>query len=152
MKSLSRVRLFATPWMVAHQASPSMGFSRQEYWSGLPFAGYIMRNAKLGEAQAGSKIARRSINNFIYADDTILMAESKEELKSLLMKVIEESKKARLKLKKLIHGIWSYHFTANRWGHNGNSDRILLSCTPKSLWTMNAAIKLNDVCSLEEKQ
>jgi len=57
-----------------------------------------MRNAKLDEAQAGSKIARRSINNFRYADDTILMAESKEELKSLLMKVKEESKKAGLKL------------------------------------------------------
>ena len=57
-----------------------------------------MRNAKLDEAQAGSKIARRSINNFRYADNTILMAESKEELKSLLMKVKEESKKARLKL------------------------------------------------------
>ena len=57
-----------------------------------------MRNAKLDEAQAGSKIARRSINNLRYADDTILMAESKEELKSLLMKLKEESKKAGLKL------------------------------------------------------
>ena len=57
-----------------------------------------MRNAGLDEAQAGSKIARRNINNLRYADDTTLMAESKEELKSLLMKVKEESEKAGLKL------------------------------------------------------
>ena len=57
-----------------------------------------MRNAKLDEAQAGIKIARRSINNLRYADDTTLMAESKEELKSLLMKVKEESEKVDLKL------------------------------------------------------
>ena len=56
-----------------------------------------MQNAKLDEAQAGIKIARRNINNLIYADDTTLMAESEEELKSLLMKVKEESEKARLK-------------------------------------------------------
>ena len=61
-------------------------------------AEYIMRNAGLEEAQAGIKIARRNINNLIYADDTILMAESEEELKSLLMKVKEESKKVGLKL------------------------------------------------------
>ena len=57
-----------------------------------------MRNARLDEAQAGIKIAVRSINNFRYADDTTLMAESEEELKSLLMKVKEESKKVGLKL------------------------------------------------------
>ena len=57
-----------------------------------------MRNAGLEEAQAGIKIARRNINNFIYADDTTLMAESEEELKSLLMKVREESEKVGLKL------------------------------------------------------
>ena len=57
-----------------------------------------MRNAGLDEAQAGIKIARRNINNLIYADDTILMAECEEELKSLLMKVKEESEKAGLKL------------------------------------------------------
>jgi len=59
---------------------------------------YIMQNARLDEAQAGIKIARRNINNLIYADDTTLMAESKEELKSLLMKVKEESEKAGSKL------------------------------------------------------
>ena len=61
-------------------------------------ADYIMVNAGLGEAQAGIKISRRSINNLSYADDTTLMAESKEELKSLLIKVKEESEKADLKL------------------------------------------------------
>ena len=60
-------------------------------------AGYIMRNAGLDEAQAGIKIARRNINNLRYADDTTLMAESEEELKSLLMKVKEESEKVGLK-------------------------------------------------------
>ena len=62
------------------------------------FAEYITRNAGLGEAQAGMKIARCNINNLRYADDTILKAESKEELKSLLMKVKEQSEKAGLKL------------------------------------------------------
>ena len=61
------------------------------------YAEYIMRNARLEEAQAGIKIARRNINNLIYADDTTLMAESEEELKSLLMKVKEESEKVGLK-------------------------------------------------------
>ena len=62
------------------------------------YAKYIMRNARLDEAQAGIKIARRNINNLRYADDTTLMAESEEELKSLLMKVKEEDEKAGLKL------------------------------------------------------
>ena len=62
------------------------------------YAEYIMRNAELDEAQAGIKIARRNINNLRYADDTTLMAESEEELKSLLMKVKEESEKVGVKL------------------------------------------------------
>ena len=62
------------------------------------YAEYIMRNAGLEEAQAGIKIARRNINNFIYADDTTLMAESEKELKSLLMKVKEESEKKWFKV------------------------------------------------------
>ena len=62
------------------------------------YAEYIMRNARLEETQAGIKIARRNINNLIYADDTTLMAKSEEELKSLLMKVKEESEKVVLKL------------------------------------------------------
>ena len=62
------------------------------------YAEYLMRNTGLDEAQAGVKIARRNINNLRYADDTTLMAESEEELKSLLMKVKEESEKVGLKL------------------------------------------------------
>ena len=64
----------------------------------LTYAEYIMRNARLDEAQAGIKIARRNINKLRYADDTTLMAESEEELKTNLMKVKEESEKAGLKL------------------------------------------------------
>ena len=76
-----------------------MGFSRQEDWSGVPLPSpYIMRNASLDEAQAGIKIAGRNIHNLRYADDTTLMAEWEEELKSLLMKVKEESEKVGLKL------------------------------------------------------
>ena len=75
-----------------------------------------MRNAGLDEAQAGIKIAGRSSNNLIYADDTTLMAESEEELKSFLMKVKEESEKAGLKfnIQKKDHGIRSHHFMPNR--------------------------------------
>ena len=75
-----------------------------------------MRNAGLEEAKAGIKIARRNINNLRYADDTTLMAESEEELKSLLMKVKVKSKKVGLKLNiQKTNGIWSHHFTGNRW-------------------------------------
>ena len=86
-----------------------------------------MRNARLDEAQAGIKVSRRNINNLRYADDTTLMAESEEDLKSLLMKVREESEKAVLKLnfqRNEDHGIWSYHFTVNGWERTGNSDRL----------------------------
>ena len=82
------------------------------------YAKYIMRNAGLGEAQAGIKIAGRNVNNLRYADDTILMVENKEELKSLLLKVKEESEKTGLKLniqKKKDHGIWSHNFMGNQW-------------------------------------
>ena len=78
-----------------------------------------MWNAGLDEAQVGIKIAVRNINNLRYTDDTTIMAESKEELKSLLMKVKEKNEKAGLKLniqKTKYHGIWSHHFMANRWG------------------------------------
>ena len=86
-----------------------------------------MWNARLDEAQAGIKIARRNINNLRYAEDTTLMAESKEELKSLLMKVKRGEWKSWLKTQhseNYDHGIWSHHFMANRWGNNGNSDRL----------------------------
>ena len=78
-----------------------------------------MRNAGLDEAQAGIKIARRNINNLRYADDTTLMAESEEELKSLLMKVKEESEKIWLKTQHSEnedHGMSFHHFMENRWG------------------------------------
>ena len=78
-----------------------------------------MRNPGLDEAQAGIKIAGRNINNFRYADGITLMAESEEELKSLLMKVKEESEKVGLKLniqKTKIMASQSHHFMANRWG------------------------------------
>ena len=85
-----------------------------------------MRNAGLEEAQAGIKISGRNINNVRYADDTTLMAESEEKLKSLLMKVKEESEKVVIKLniQKRDHGIWSHDFMGNRWGNSGNSVRL----------------------------
>ena len=90
------------------------------------YAEYIMRNAGLEEAQAGIKISGRNINNLRYADDTTLMAASEEELKSLLMKVRGE-RKNWLKTqhsKNYDHTIWSHHFMANKWGNNGNNDRL----------------------------
>ena len=86
-----------------------------------------MRNTGLEETQAGIKIARRNINNLRYADDTTLMAESKEELKSLLMKVKEESAKVGLKLniqKMKIMSFRPHDFMGNRWGNSGNSVRL----------------------------
>ena len=87
-----------------------------------------MRNAWLDEEQAGIKFARRNINNLRYADDTNLMVENEEELKSLLMKVKEESEKVGLKLNiqetKIDHGIWSHHFMGNRWGNSIDSVRL----------------------------
>ena len=80
-----------------------------------------MQNAGLDEAQAGIKITGRNINNLRYADDTTLMAESEEELKSLLMKVKEESEKHS---KNENHDIWFHHFMENRWENNGNSERL----------------------------
>ena len=84
-----------------------------------------MRNARLDETQAVFKTARRNINNLGYADDTMLMEESKEELKSLLMKVKEESEKVGLKLNIQYTKIMaSSPNTSYKWGNNGNSDRI----------------------------
>ena len=114
---------------------PSMGLHRVGHdWSDLAAAAeaeaaaeYIIRNARLDVAQSGIKIAKRNINNLRYADDTTLMAESEEELKSLLMKVEEESEKAGLKFniqKNKDHGIWSHHYMANSWGNNGSEERL----------------------------
>ena len=90
------------------------------------YAEDIMQNANLDKAQAGIKIAGRNINNLRHAYDTTLMPESEEELKSLLMKVKEESEiLAKTKHpRNEDHGIQSHHFMANIWGNNGNSDRL----------------------------
>ena len=92
------------------------------------YAEYIMRNAALDEAQAGIKIARRNINNLRYADDTTLVAESEEELKSLLMKVKEESEKVGLKfnIQKTKIMASSPITSWQIWRNNGNSDRLLI--------------------------
>ena len=112
-----------------------------------------MWNAGLDEAQAGLKIAGRNINNLKDADDITLREESKEELKSLLMKVKEESGKAGLKLniqkfKIMASGrISSWQIDGKQW----KQWQTLLSWTPKSLQMATAAMKLKDTCSLEEK-
>ena len=117
------------------------------------YAEYIMRNAGLQEAQAGIKIAGRNINNLRYADDTTLMAESKEELKSLLMKVKEKSEKVGLK-----PNIQKTKIMASSpitsWQIDGETmetvtDFILEA--PKSLQMVIAAMKLKDAYSLEGK-
>ena len=111
-----------------------------------------MRNAGLDEAQAGIKIAGRNINNFRYADDTTLMAES-EELKSLLMKVKEKSEKVGLKLhiqktKIMASGpITSWQID----GETGKQWETLFLGAPKSVQLVTAARKLRDTSSLEDK-
>ena len=189
VKSLSCVRLLATPWTAAYQAPLSMGSSRQEYWSGVtlpsPYIGlegtirtrngimdwfqigkgvcqgcilspclfnfcseYIMWNAQVDESKAGIKIARRNINNLRYAEDATLMAESEEELKSLLMKVKEESGlKLNIKKWRSWHPVPSLH--GRQKGGKWKQWQILFSWAPKSLQMMIAAMKLKDVCSLE---
>ena len=112
-----------------------------------------MRNAELEETQAGIKIAGRNINNLRYADDTTLMAESEEELKSLLIKVKQESEKADLKLniqktKIMASGpITSWQID----GETMETVETLFFWAPKSLQMVTAAIKLKDAYSLEEK-
>ena len=108
-----------------------------------------MRNSGLEEAQTGIKIARRNVNNLRYADNTTLMAESEKELKSLLMKVKEESEKGGLKLniqktKIMASGhITPWRIEGKKWG-----DR-LFSWAAKSLQMVTAAMKLKDTCSLK---
>ena len=112
-----------------------------------------MRNAGLEETQAGIKIAGRNINNLRYADDTTLMAESEEELKSLLMKVKEESEKCWLKAQHSEnedHGIRSHHFIANRWGEMETVRDFILGAQ-KSLQMAASAMKLKYTSSLKEK-
>ena len=115
---------------------------------------YSMRNAGLEETSGGIKSAGRNINNLRYADDTTLMAESEEELKSFLMKMKEESGKSWLKAQhseNKYHGIWSHHFMASRWGNSGNSVRTYFLGGLTSLQMVTAAMKLKDAYSLEGK-
>ena len=113
-----------------------------------------MRNAGLEEAQAGIKMAGRNINNLRYADDTTLMAESEEELKSLLMKVKGESEKVGLKLtiqktKIMASGpIALWQIDGKQWKQ---CQTLFWGGAPKSLQMLTASMKLNDTCSLEEK-
>ena len=109
---------------------------------------YIMRNAGLDEAQAGIKIARRNINNLRYADDTTLMTESEEELKSLLMKVKEESEKVGLKFNIQETKIMASS-TITSWQIDGETVGRVADFfegwgTPKSLQMVTAAMKLKD--------
>ena len=111
-----------------------------------------MQNARLNEAQNGIKTARKNINNLRYADDTSLIAESDEELKSLLIKVKEESEKAGLR-----HNIQKMNIMASgpitSWQIDGETMKTetLFYWAPKSLQIVNADMKLKDACSLEEK-
>ena len=115
------------------------------------YAGYIMQNAGLDEAQAGIQIAGRNINNLICADDTILMAESEERLNSLLLKVKEESEKVGLKLNiqktkimaPLLHG------SITSWQIDGETMETVSNFI--FLDSKITAMKLKDTCSLEEK-
>ena len=116
-------------------------------------AEYIMQNARLHESQAGIKIAGRTINNLRYANDTTLMAEIEVKLKSLLIKVKEESEKVGLKL-----NIQKTRIMAagpiTSWQINGETMETVRNFTflaPKSLQMVTAAMKLKDACSLEEK-
>ena len=117
------------------------------------YAEYIMRNAGLDKAQAGIKIARRNINDLRYADDTTFMAENEEEIKSLLMKVKEESEKIGLKLniqktQIMASGpITSWEIDGEKW----KQCQTLFSGAPKSLQMVTAAMKLKDTYSLEGK-
>ena len=111
-----------------------------------------MRNSELDEAQAGTKINRTNINNLRYADDTTLLAESKEELKTLLMKVKEKSEKSlQLNIQKT-KIMASSPITS--WQIEGETMEIVTEFilgAPRSLQMVTAAIKLKDACTLEEK-
>ena len=117
------------------------------------YAEYIMRNAGLNEAQARIKIAERNINNLRYADDTTLKAESKEELKSLLMKVKEESEKLTQSL--TFRKVRSWHLVPSLHGKQMEKQwkqwLTLFFRAPKSLQMVIAAMKLKDAYSLEGK-
>ena len=112
-----------------------------------------MRNFGLDEAQTGIKIAGRNINNLRYADDSTLMAESEEELKSLLMNVKEESEKPGLKLNIQKTKIMAFGpITSQQMdGYTMKTVTDFIFSGSKSLWMVTAVMKLKDTCSLEEK-
>ena len=113
-------------------------------------AEYIMQNARLDEAQTGIKISGRNINNLRYSDDISLMTESKEELKSLLMKVKEESENLGLKLNIQKTKIMKTG-PITSWQIDGETGADLIFWAPKSLQMVTAAMKLKDAYSLEGK-
>ena len=111
-----------------------------------------MRNARLDEVQVGIKVAGRNINYLRYADNTTLMAESEEELKSILMKVKEENGKAALKSNIQKTKIMASSPITSWQIDRETTDRVrLFSWAPKSLQMVTEAMKLKDACSLEEK-
>ena len=117
------------------------------------YAEYIMRNAGLDEAQAGIKISGRNINNLRYTDDTTLMTESEEELKSLLMTVKGESEKVGLKLSIQKTKIMASDpiTSCQKNGETMEIQRLYFGGATKSLQMVTAAMKFKDACSLEEK-
>ena len=117
------------------------------------YAEYIMRNAGLDEAQAGLRIPRRNNNNFRYADESTLMAGSEEELKSLLMRVKEESENVGLKLNIRRTKIMASGPITSWWkdGETVETVRDFTFWVSKSLQMVTAAMKLKDTCSSEEK-
>ena len=117
------------------------------------YAEYITRNTGLDKTQDGIKLAGRNINNLRYADDTTLMAESEEGLKSLLIKVREESEKVGLKLNILKTKIMASG-PITSWQIDGETMKTVtdfFEVAPKSLQMMTTALKSKDTCSLEEK-
>ena len=125
VKSLSRVWLLATPWTAAYQAPPSMGFSRQEYWSGLPSITLDM--------QIYHPYGRKWRRTKEPLDES-----ERGKWKSWLKAQCSENED---------HGIWSHQFMGNRWGNSG----LLYFLGSKSLQMVTAAMKLKDTCSLESK-
>ena len=116
------------------------------------YAEYITWNALLDESQAGIKFARRNINNLRYADDTTLMAESEEELKSFLMRIKEESEKAGLKLSIQKTKIMAPDpITSWEIGKQRKQCQTLFLGAPKSLQMVTVAMKIKDTCFLKEK-
>ena len=138
--------------LTAKSGSVSCGVTAPFSWI-LVCTRYTMGNAGLDEAQAGIKIVRRNINNLKYANNTTLMAESEEELKSLWMRMKEESEKAGLKLnikktKIMASGpITSWHID----GETVKTVTDFIFLAPKSPQMVTAAMKLKDTCFLEEK-